>query len=58
MKYVVDLAAIEWLIDVDLLKFKARVVTQMIEVRSPSGKQIVDHLNVPRTVREQCSHQG
>jgi hypothetical protein len=42
VKNVVNLAAIEWLINVDLLKFKSRVVTLVIEVGLPSRQKIVD----------------
>jgi len=42
VKNVVNLAAIEWLINVDLLKFKSWVVTLVIEVGLPSRQKIVD----------------
>ena len=42
MKYIIHLAAIEWLINVDLLKFKSRVSTQVIDVGKTSGEQIID----------------
>src|ERR1700693_1043126 len=53
MKYVVDFAAIEGLVDVDPLKFKSRVATQMIEVGTPSSQQIVDS-NDGITLGQQC----
>ena len=53
MKYVIHLAAIEWLVNVDLLKFKSRVAAQMIKVGKPSSQQIVDGDN-RITFGQQC----
>src|SRR5579863_10022649 len=39
---VIHLAAIEWLINVDLLKFKSRVATQVFKIGKPSSQQVVD----------------
>src|SRR5579863_5478428 len=39
---VIHLAAIEWLINVDLLKFKSRVATQVFKIGKPSSQKVVD----------------
>ena len=39
---VIDRAAVKGFVDVDLLKFKAGFVAQVLEIRKFSGQQIVD----------------
>src|SRR5580693_8040050 len=41
MEYVIDLATVEGLVNVDLLEFKPRVTAQMFEVGSPPGQQVI-----------------
>src|SRR5208282_173086 len=53
MKYVIELAAVERLVDVDLLKFKAWVAPQVIKVGEPSSQQIVDR-DDRITLGQQC----
>ncbi len=52
MKYVIHFAAVEGLVDVDLLEFKPGFAAEMVEIRSPSGQQIVDD-NDGITLRQQ-----
>ena len=52
MKYVIHLAAVEGLVDIDLLEFESGFVAEMIEVGSPPGQQIIgDHDGI--TFRQQ-----
>src|ERR1700674_154091 len=53
MKYVIHLAAIEWLVDDGLLKIESRVVTEGIKIGPPSRQQIIDG-NDRITFRQQC----
>src|ERR1700677_1155489 len=42
MEYVIHFAAVERLIDVDLLEFELWFVAEVIEIGSSSGQQIID----------------
>src|SRR5580693_8175019 len=41
MEYVIDFAAVEGLVNVELLEFKPRVTAQVFEVGSPPGQQVI-----------------
>src|ERR1051326_6960707 len=43
---VVHLAAIEWLVDIQLAELKSRIPAQMLQVGSLAGDQVVDRKNV------------
>src|ERR1700690_4335010 len=53
MEYVIPLPAIEWLIDVGLLKIEACVAAEGVEIGQPSSQQIVDG-NHRITFGQQC----
>src|SRR5581483_4988253 len=42
VKHVVDVAAIEWIVNIDLAEFEPRFIAKMLKVRLPAGKKIVN----------------
>src|SRR5580692_11857010 len=53
MEYVIDFAAVEGLVNVELLEFKPRVAAQVFEVGPPPGQQVI-YRNHRITFSQQC----
>src|SRR5579863_4740741 len=53
MEYVIDFAAVEGLVNVELLEFKPRVAAQVFEVGAAPGQQVIERNHrIPFT--QQC----